>query len=69
MVEVEALACRRAVSFAIEIGLLEVVFEGDSETIINSLNSDCSCVAHFVHLVEDCRVHAGNLRFSAFTRV
>lgn len=69
VVEVEALACRRAVSFAIEIGLQEVVFEGDSETIINSLNSDCSCLSHFVHLIEDCRVHAGNLRFSAFSHV
>ena len=69
VVEVEALACRRVVSFAIEIGLQEVVSEGDSETIINSLNSDCSCLAHFVHLVEDCRVHAGNLRFLAFTHV
>lgn len=69
VVEVEALAYRRAVSFAIEIGLQEVVSEGDSKTIISSLNSDCSCLAHFVHLVEDCRVHAGNLRFSAFTHV
>lgn len=54
VLEAEALACRRVVSFAIEIGLQEVVSEGDSETIINSLNSDCSCLAHFVHLVEDC---------------
>ena len=69
VVEVEALACRRVVSFAIEIGLQEVVSEGDSETIINSLNSDCSCLAHFVHLVEDCRVHAGDLRFSTSTHM
>ena len=68
-VEVEALACRRAIYFAIEIGLQEVVSEGDSETIINSLNSDSSSLAHFGHLVEDCGVQVGNLRFSTFTRV
>ena len=31
MEELEALACRRAFSFAIEIGLQDVVFEGDSK--------------------------------------
>lgn len=30
VVEVKALACRRAVQFAIEIGLHEVIFEGDA---------------------------------------
>ena len=38
--DVEALACRRAILFAREFSLQTVVFEGDSETIINSLNSD-----------------------------
>ena len=28
--DVEAIACRRAISFALEIGVEEVVFEGDS---------------------------------------
>nr|POE44703.1 hypothetical protein CFP56_75918 [Quercus suber] len=67
-VDVEALACKRDVSFAIEIGLQEAVSERDSEMIINSLNSDCSSLAHFGHPVEDCRVHVGNLRFFALTR-
>ena len=30
VVELEALACRRAVLFAVELGLQDVVFEGDS---------------------------------------
>lgn len=37
--DVEALACRSAVVFALELGLREVVFEGSSETITNALNS------------------------------
>ena len=32
--EVEALACHRAVQFATEIGLQEVIFEGDAEVFI-----------------------------------
>ena len=34
--EVEALACRRAVQFAIEIGLHEVIFEGDAAVVIKA---------------------------------
>ena len=35
--DVEALACRLAVVFALELGLCEMVFEGDSETITKGL--------------------------------
>ena len=34
VVELEALACRRAVLFAVELGLQDVVFEGDSLQVI-----------------------------------
>jgi len=33
----EALACRRAVLFAKEIGLLDVIFEGDSVEVIQAI--------------------------------
>ena len=35
---IEALATKRAVHFAIEMGLIDVEFEGDAETIICDLN-------------------------------
>ena len=35
---IEALATKRAVHFAIEMGLIDVEFEGDTETIIRDLN-------------------------------
>ena len=38
VVELEALACRRAVLFAVELGLQDVVFEGDSLQVIQALN-------------------------------
>ena len=36
----EALACRRAILFALELGLQDVVLEGDSKVIINHLKAD-----------------------------
>ena len=36
MDELEALAYKRAVAFALEIGLREVAFEGDSKVVLNN---------------------------------
>ena len=58
----EALACRRTIAFASEIGLQGVVFKGDAEIIIKSLISNEVCLAHFGHLIEDSRVAASSLR-------
>ena len=38
--DLEALACRRAILFALELGLQDVVLEGDSKVIINHLKAD-----------------------------
>lgn len=40
--EVEVLACRHAVSFAIELGLHEVIFDGDSAVVIQAINGRLS---------------------------
>ena len=67
--DVEALAGRRAISFAKEIGLQEVIFEGDAEIIINSLTTDGECMASFGHLIEDSTQLAASLRAFAFSHV
>lgn len=67
--DVEALACRRAISFALEIGLQEVMFEGDSDTVIRSLNSESRCMAPFGHITEDSRSIASSLRYHSFSHV
>ena len=67
--DVEAIAYRKAISFALELGVEEVVFEGDSETIIKALNSDSSCLSTFGHIVEDARALALNFASFCFSHV
>lgn len=50
--DVEVLAFRRAISFALDIGLQEVMVEGDSETIISYLSLDSTCLAFLVILLK-----------------
>lgn len=39
---VETLACRRDVQFAVEIGLHEVTFEGDTAVVINAISNSAA---------------------------
>ena len=45
VIEVEALAARRAVEFVAELGLDRIVLEGDSEILINTLQHGCRSLA------------------------
>ena len=63
--DVEAITCRKAISFAINPGLENVVFEGNSETIIKALNSDYTCLTSFGHIIDDARTLA--LCFDTFS--
>ena len=63
--DVAANACRKAVSFARDLGLEKVVFECDSETITRAINSDFTCLTFFGHIVDDARTLA--LCFNSFS--
>ena len=69
MDEVEAMACRTAVRFALERGLEEVVFEGDSETITTAINSTSPCFSFFGHILDDVKVLALNFVSATFVHV
>ena len=69
MNELEALACRRAVAFALEIGLHEVAFEGDSEVVFKHLNAEPPCLASYGHIIEESQILASNLSFASFSHV
>ena len=58
---VEALACRRAVQFAAEIGLHEVTFEGDAAVVINAITNGATEHSSYGHIVEDILAHAACL--------
>ena len=51
--DMEALACRKAVEFAIEFGLQRVVFEGDSAMVITALNHNSAGLSSYGVIIED----------------
>ena len=63
----EALACKRSILFAIELGLQEVVFEGNSEVIFKLLTVEQPCMSAFGHIIEDSHSLAARLRLATFT--
>lgn len=65
----EALACRRALLFAKEIGLRQVVFEGDSAMVIQAITHGNSELAEYGHIVEDIRILAADFNFIQFSHV
>ena len=55
VVELEALACLRAVQFAADLSLQHVIFEGDSTTIIFAVSHRSSVMASFGNIIDDVR--------------
>lgn len=70
--EVEALAAQRAVEFAARLGMDRVIIEGDSQIIINTLNSDHQSLTPFRHIANDVQYIASqsfnDFRFSHVRR-
>ena len=65
--DLEALACRRAILFALELGLQDMVFEGDSEVIINHLKTKQPCLTAFGHIIEEARTLSARLRQASYS--
>ena len=53
--QVEALAARRAVEFALEIGITNVVIEGNSKSIYRELQDPSPSLALHGHLIQDAK--------------
>ena len=54
--KLEALACQRAVQFALEIGLTRVVIEGDSVVVIDALQHRTGELISYRNILDDiCR--------------
>ena len=67
--DVEAMACRRANEFAIENGLQQALFEGDSAIVINYIKDGPPCLASFGHIIEDVIDLTSHLYYCSFSHV
>ena len=54
--EVEALACRRALQFAVGIGLSYLIIEGDSVQVMNAIRSRKANLSWLGHIFKDIQV-------------
>ena len=62
--EAEALACRRALEFAMNIGFSKLVIEGDCVQVINTINSSKANLPRLGHVYEDIQVLISGLRWA-----
>ena len=69
VLEVEAMACRRAVKFAYEVGIQDITFEGDSLTMIQAINYGGASEAPYRNLIDDITVFDSSLSIVEFKHV
>ena len=67
--DLEALACLKAVQFALELGITRVVFEGDSAVVINALLHGAGAFASFGNILDDIRMLSAVFHFVHFVFV
>ena len=66
---VEALACRRALYFAKEFSICELVYEGDAEVTIRALLSKEVVHPEYGHVMQDSLVLANDFRICNFVHI
>ena len=67
--QVEALAARRVVEFALEIGITKAIVEGDSETIVRELKEPTLSMALHGHLIQDVKCLSSSFVSLSLTHV
>ena len=65
----EAMATRRAIIFAMELGFHRCIIEGDSKIVFKALTRDFSDRSSFGHTVKDCKFIIGSLQTCSFSHV
>ena len=63
----EALAARRAILFATELGLQRVIIEGDSEIVFQAVSEVCSVCSCIGHIIKDCKSISGLFQTHSFS--
>ena len=67
--DMEAQACRRAVQFAVEIGLCRVIFEGDPALVFNVITQGGAEFSTYGNIIDDIRCIAVDFQFVKFKYV
>ena len=67
--KVEAMACKQVVQFASEIGVQEVIFEGDSMIVIQALTHGATSEAPYGNLIDNILILASHLSKVNFCHV
>ena len=65
----EALACRKAMEFAIDAGFSELIIEGDNVAVMSSLSHGGPNLSRIGHVVQDIQWLATGLRWAQFSHV
>ena len=70
VIEVEALAARRALELALECDFESIILEGDSEVLYKALQQGTRCLAHYGHLIADIQflIHFNAFKLSVVRR-
>lgn len=69
MNNMEAIACRKAVQFAKNLGLQKVIIEGDSLVVINALSQRPGCLSSYGNVIDDILVLADDFQSCEFRHV
>ncbi|XP_075663184.1 uncharacterized protein LOC142632711 [Castanea sativa] len=69
VIEVEALAARRGLELAVEMGFKNIVLESDSQVLITALWDNSYSLASFGHMVKDIQFIAYQLSSISYTHV
>ena len=67
--QIEAMAARKAIEFALEIGLTKVIIEGNLDTIYRELNSTDSSLAMHSHVIQDIKFLVPSFVSYSFTHI
>ena len=67
--EVEVLACRRALEFAVEVGFSDLIMEGDNANVMRSIVSTQADWSRLGTIFDDIRCLAGRLRRVEFRTI
>ena len=60
--EAEALACRKALEFSVEVGFSELIIEGDCQIVMRAISASTANESMLGHVYEDIRCYMRSLQ-------